>query len=57
MTSKQLLYIVIFTFIVAMVWVSSNIVHSQSDVQIPPETQQLMEPVDPTFDQEVLNEL
>lgn len=57
MTSKQLLYIVIFTFIVAMAWVASNIVHSQSDVQIPPETQQLMEPVDPTFDQEVLNEL
>lgn len=57
MTSKQLLYIVIFTFIVAILWVTSNIAHSQSEVQIPPETKQLMEPVSPNFDQEVLNAL
>lgn len=57
MTSKQLLYVVIFTFIVAIIWVASNITHAQRDVQIPPETKQLMEPVNPNFDQEVLNEL
>lgn len=57
MTSKQLLYVVIFTFVVAIIWVASNITHAQRDVQIPPETKQLMEPVNPNFDQEVLNEL
>lgn len=57
MSGKQLLYIVIFTFLVTLVWVTSNIMHSQSEVQIPPETKQLMEPVNSTFDQETINTL
>lgn len=57
MTSKQLLYVVIFTFIVALLWVTSNVIHSQKEITIPPGTQELMEPINPNFDTEILNEL
>lgn len=57
MTSKQLLYVVMFTFIVTLIWVGSNIFHSRSEVQIPSETKQLMEPLSPNFDKEVIDGL
>lgn len=57
MNGKQFLYVVIATFITIMVWVAVDIIHSRSEVQIPPEVQTLLEPVSPTFDQEALNEL
>ncbi|MCL4366918.1 hypothetical protein M1563_02005 [Patescibacteria group bacterium] len=57
MTGKQFLYIVIATFATIIIWVVSDILHSSSNVKIPPETQQLLEPVDPTFDTSIVNEL
>lgn len=57
MTGRQVLLIVIATFITAIIWVVVDILHSRSQVQIPAQTQQLIEPIDPNFDQEVLNGL
>lgn len=57
MTGKQFLYILIATFITIFAWVITDIIHSRSQVQIPPEIKQLMEPIDPNFDQEAINDL
>lgn len=57
MSGKQFLYIVIATFITVMVWVVVDILHSRAQVQPPPEVQQLLEPINPNFDQEVINDL
>lgn len=50
MTKKQFFIIVIITFITVCVWVISDIVHSRSQVALPPELQEVLEPIDPNFD-------
>lgn len=57
MQGKHFLYILIATFITIVIWVGVDIIHSKSTVQIPPETKELLEPLTPNFDQEVINEL
>lgn len=57
MINKQYLYIAIATFITVFIWVVSDIIHSQQKIQIPPETQSLMEPINPIFDQEAIKAL
>lgn len=57
MFSKRFLYITIFTFITVAIWITFDILHSKSQVTIPAETQQLIEPISPEFDTEVLNNL
>lgn len=56
MNSKQFLYIIIATFITVLLWVVSDILHTQSQVQIPPQTQELMKEISPSFDLETLKE-
>lgn len=57
MKGKQFLYIVIATFLTIIIWVVLDIVHARSKVQTQPEIQKLLEPVNPYFDQEVMDEL
>lgn len=40
-----------------MIWVILDIIHTRQEVSVPEETQQLLTPVDPNFDQGVINEL
>ena len=40
-----------------MVWVVLDIIHARSQVQTPPEVQQLLEPINPNFDQDTINGL
>lgn len=57
MTGKNFLYIVIATFITIMVWVVVDIIHQNSSVQIPAEITDLIKPINPNFDSEVINAL
>lgn len=57
MTGKQFLYIAIATFITIVIWVVVDIFHSRAAISPPPEVQQLLEPISPNFDQEVISDL
>ncbi|MBI4037267.1 hypothetical protein HY385_02490 [Candidatus Daviesbacteria bacterium] len=57
MTSKQFLYILIATFITIIIWVTVDIIHSRAKVQPAPEVRELLEPISPNFDQEIINKL
>lgn len=57
MTGKRFFYILIITFITIIIWVVADIMHTRAKVQPAPEIQQLLEPVNPDFDQEVINAL
>ena len=57
MTGKQFLYIAIATFITVIIWFTLDLIHSQTNTQIPPDVSKVMEPVSPDFDKEVLNEI
>ncbi|MDO8570028.1 MAG: hypothetical protein Q7R97_00395 [Candidatus Daviesbacteria bacterium] len=50
MTGKQVLFILIFTFITVIIWVTLDIIQSRANIAPTPEVQQLLEPISPNFD-------
>lgn len=57
MSGKRFLYIVIATFITIIIWVATDVYHSRLNVQTKPEIKELLEPVNPNFDQQIINDL
>ncbi len=57
MSGRLFLYILITTLITVLVWIGTEALKSNSNVQITPELQQAMEPVNPNFDQSLINDL
>lgn len=57
MSGKQFLYIIIATLITVLIWFGIDIYRSKTTVQISPEIQQVLEPVNPNFDQNLINDL
>lgn len=50
MTRKELLITAILTFITIVAWVLFDIIHTRAQVEIAPEIQELIEPINPEFD-------
>lgn len=57
MSGRYFLYIIIATLITVLIWFGVDIYRSRTKVQISPEVKQLLEPVNPNFDQRLINEL
>lgn len=57
MSGKQFLYIIIATLITVLIWFGVDIYLAKTTVQISPEIQQVLEPVNPNFDQNLINDL
>ncbi len=49
MTKKEWLIATIFTFITILAWVMFDILHTRSQVEIPSNLQQIIEPISPEF--------
>lgn len=54
MTKKEFLIIAIATFITIIAWVVFDILHKAAEVEISPQTQEVIEELNPTFDLEGL---
>lgn len=50
MEKKEFVLVIIFTFVVVMIWIASDIYHTHSNITISPKLKQTLEPVDPNFD-------
>lgn len=57
MSGKYFLYIIIATLVTVLIWFGLEIKHSTSKVQIKPEVQELLKPVNPNFNLNQLNDL
>lgn len=57
MTFKQFFYIGVATLITVLIWVAMEVLISRDQIQPPAEIQQLLEPLDPSFDQAAIDEL
>lgn len=55
MTSKQWLIAAILTFATICAWVIFEILHTRAEVEIAPNIQQVLEPVDPNFNTSALD--
>lgn len=47
---KQWLVVTILTFLTILAWVTFDILHTRSEVEIPSKLQDLTEPISPDFD-------
>ncbi len=57
MNGKQLLIIIVATFVTILAWVIFDIIHTRSQVEIPIEQQELIEEINPNFDTQYVNTL
>ncbi len=49
MTRKEFLLIIIATLITVIAWAVFDIIHKRSAVHLPPNIQNIIEPIDPNF--------
>ncbi len=54
MIKKQWLIAAILTFITILAWVGFDIYHAQAKVEIPPKTQEVIEPINPELNTKIL---
>lgn len=57
MNKTEFVIIIIFTFIVIMVWVIADIIHTKPSVPLNPNLQSVLEPISPDFDQTAINKI
>ncbi|MBI4009331.1 hypothetical protein HY357_03790 [Candidatus Roizmanbacteria bacterium] len=57
MTKKSWLIAAILTFITFCAWVVFDILHTRSKVEIPEKTQEIIEPISPDFNTQVLDQI
>ena len=57
MSNKDLLILSILTFITVVVWILSDVYHAATTSTITPLEKKLIEPLKPSFDQEVILKL
>ena len=57
MRKKDWLVGAILTLITIIAWVTFDIIHTRSQVEIPTEIQSILEPIDPNFSTQVLENI
>ncbi len=57
MNRKEFIIILIVTFFVIMVWIVAEIIHTKPSVEVDPKIQGLIEPINPNFDQTILDQV
>jgi hypothetical protein len=57
MNRKEWLIAAILTFITVVAWIVFDIIHTQKQVEISPEVQEVLEPISPDFDTGVVESL
>ena len=55
MTNKNWFIATVLVFVTICAWVVFDILHITSEVEIPPETSKLIEPINPEFNTQVLD--
>lgn len=57
MTRKEWLVAAILTFVIILAWVVFDTLHKRSEVEIPANLQQDIEPINPNFDTKILESI
>jgi hypothetical protein len=57
MNNKQFLIIIVVTFIVIIIWIITDIVHTRPSVEINPKLSTLLSPLNPSFDPKIIDQI
>lgn len=55
--NKQFVIVVIITFIVIIVWIIADIIHTKPSVPLNPKLEVLLAPISPNFDQKIISQI
>jgi cell division protein FtsN len=55
--NKQFVAVVVITFIVIIVWIIADILHTKPSVPLNPKLDTLLTPISPNFDQKVISQI
>ena len=57
MNRKEFVVVLVLTFIVIIIWIITDIIHTRPSVEVDPKVQNIIEPISPDFDQETLKQI
>jgi len=57
MNNKQFLIVISITFIVIIIWIIADILHTKPSVEVNPKLSTLLAPIDPNFDPKVISQI
>lgn len=57
MTKNQFIFVLLVTFTVIVIWIVADIIHTKPSVPVDPKLQNLLDPVNPNFDNSALNKI
>jgi hypothetical protein len=57
MNNRQFVIVIVITFIVIIIWIIADILHTQPSVEINPKLTTLLTPINPNFDQKVVAQI
>lgn len=57
MSKKQFIFVLICTFIVVVIWVIADLIHTKPSVPLNPKLETLLDQINPQFDQAVLEQV
>ncbi|MCL5095909.1 MAG: hypothetical protein M1575_04285 [Patescibacteria group bacterium] len=57
MSSKQILFLSIFTFLTVLAWIGFDVYHAVTTSTISPIQRELIKPLDPKFDTAIISKL
>lgn len=57
MNNRQFLIVISITFIVIIIWIIADILHTKPSIEVNPKLTTLLTPVDPNFDSKVISQI
>lgn len=57
MTNRQFVVVIIITFIVIVIWIVADILHTKPSVEVNPKLTTLLTPINPNFDPKVISQI
>jgi hypothetical protein len=57
MNGRQLIIVVVVTFVVIVIWIVADILHTRPSIPLNPKLETLLSPINPNFDQKVISQI
>lgn len=57
MSNRQFVIVVIITFIVIVIWIISDILHTKPSIEVNPKLNTLLTPINPNFDSKIISQI
>jgi hypothetical protein len=57
MNNRQFLIVIIVTFVIIIIWIIADIIHTRPSIEVNPKLSTLLSPLNPNFDSKVIDQI